>query len=279
MGVDRCSFVVQTVRPNMKTITLTTDFGLADWFVGTMKGVILRTAPNAPVVDLTHGIAPGDIRAGAFALAAAYRYFPAGTIHVAVVDPGVGSERAGVVIETENYHFVGPDNGVFSFALRGERLRSVHRLENPKFQLTEVSRTFHGRDIFAPAAAHLSRGVPAGQFGPRVHDLVQLAWPEPVATSSGLRGEVVHLDHFGNAITNLPASRVLASGATRVTVGGKSVPLRECYADVPRGKPVAVIGSSGLLEVAVSGGNAAKSLKLKCGSRVSLNSFAKQGGT
>jgi S-adenosyl-L-methionine hydrolase (adenosine-forming) len=263
----------------MKAITLTTDFGLTDWFVGTMKGVILRTAPNAPVVDLTHGIAPGDIRAGAYALAAAYRYFPAGTIHVAVVDPGVGSERAGVVIETENYHFVGPDNGVFSFALRGERLRSVHRLENPKFQLTEVSRTFHGRDIFAPAAAHLSRGVPAGQFGPRVHDLVQLAWPEPVATSSGLRGEVVHLDHFGNAITNLPASRVLASGATRVTVGGKSVPLRECYADVPRGKPVAVIGSSGLLEVAVSGGNAAKSLKLKCGSRVSLNSFAKQGGT
>jgi S-adenosyl-L-methionine hydrolase (adenosine-forming) len=127
--------------------------------------------------------------------------------------------------------------------------------------------------------AHLSRGLSAGQFGPHVHDLVQLAWPEPVATSSGLRGEVVHLDHFGNAITNLPASRVLASGATRVTVGGKSVPLRECYADVPRGKPVAVIGSSGLLEVAVSGGNAAKSLKLKCGSRVSLNSFAKQGGT
>jgi len=254
----------------MKAITLTTDFGLADWFVGTMKGVILRVAPNAAIVDLTHGIAPGDIRAGAFALAAAYRYFPAGTIHVAVVDPGVGSERTGVVIETENQFFVGPDNGVFSFALRGERLRSIHRLKNPKFQLTEVSRTFHGRDVFAPAAAHLSRGVPAGQFGPRVHDLVQLAWPEPVGTRSGLRGEVVHLDHFGNAITNLPASRVLASGAIKVTVAGKSVPLRECYADVPRGKPVAVIGSSGLLEIAINGGNAAKALKLKPGARVLL---------
>lgn len=259
----------------MKAITFTTDFGFNDWFVGTMKGVILRTAPNASIVDLTHGIAPGDIRAGAFALAAAYHYFPAGTIHVAVVDPGVGSERAGAVIETENYFFVEPDNGVFSFALRGERLRSIHRLENPKFQLTEVSRTFHGRDVFAPAAAHLSRGVPAGQFGPRVHDLVQLDWPEPAATRSGLRGEVVHLDHFGNAITNLPASRVLASGATKVTVGGKTVPLRECYADVPRGKPVAVIGSSGLLEIAINGGNAAKALKLKCGSKVSLDSFAK----
>jgi len=180
------------------------------------------------------------------------------------------NRSAGVVIETENCLFVGPDNGVFSFALRGERLRSIHRLENPKFQLTEVSRTFHGRDIFAPAAAHLSRGVPAGQFGPRVHDLVQLAWPEPVATKSGLRGEVIHLDHFGNAITNLPASRVLASGATKVTVVGKTVPLRERYTDVPRGKAVAVIGSSGLLEIAINGGNAETVLRLKCGSKLSL---------
>ncbi len=259
----------------MKPITLTTDFGLDDWFVGTMKGVLQRTAPNASVIDVTHGIAPGDIRAGAFALAAAYRYFPAGTIHVAVVDPGVGSERAGLVIETENYFFVGPDNGVFAFALRGERLRSIHRLENPQYQLAEVSRTFHGRDVFAPAAAHLSRGVPVGQFGPRIHDLVQLDWPEPVATKSGLRGEVVHFDHFGNAITNLPASRVLASGAaTQVKVGTKSVPIYDCYAAVKKGKPVAVIGSTGLLEIAINGGNAAKALKLKCGSKVLLGKSA-----
>ena len=258
----------------MKPITLTTDFGLDDWFVGTMKGVIQRTAPNAAVIDVTHGIAPGDIRAGAFALAAAYRYFPAGTIHLAVVDPGVGSERAGVVIETESYFFVGPDNGVFSFALRGERLRSIHRLENPQYQLAEVSRTFHGRDVFAPAAAHLSRGVPASRFGPRVHDLVQLDWPEPVSLKSAVGGEVVYVDGFGNAITNLPAGRVLASGAAKVTAGGKSVPLLACYADVTRGKPVAVIGSSGLLEIAINGGSAAKALKLRRGSRVLLGKSA-----
>lgn len=252
----------------MKSIAITTDFGLDDWFVGTMKGVIQKIAPNAPIVDITHVIKPGDIRAGAFALAAAYRYFPIGTIHLVVVDPGVGSDRAGVVIETENYLFVGPDNGVFSFALSGERLRSIHRLENPKFQLTEVSRTFHGRDVFAPAAAHLSRGVPANRFGPRQHELVQLEWPEPETTKSGLRGEVVYIDHFGNCITNLSASRVLASGATRVKVGAKAVPIHDCYAAVKTGKPVAVIGSTGLLEIAINGGNAAKILKLKSGSRI-----------
>lgn len=254
----------------MKTITLTTDFGLDDWFVGTMKGVILRTAPNAVIVDLTHGIAAGDIRAGAFALAAACRHFPAGTIHVAVVDPGVGSDRAGVVVETENHLFVGPDNGIFSFALRGERLRSIHRLDNPRYRLAEVSRTFHGRDVFAPAAAHLSRGVPVAQFGPRVHELVSLDWPEPVALKSGVGGEVVHLDHFGNAITNLPASRVLASSAGKVTVSSRSVPVREYYSAVAHGRPVAVIGSSGLLEIAIRGGNAARTLKLKRGTKVLL---------
>ncbi len=254
----------------MKPITLTTDFGLEDWFVGTMKGVIQKIAPNALVIDLTHGILPGDVRAGTFVLAAAYRYFPTGTIHTVVVDPGVGGERAGVVIETENNFFVGPDNGVFSFALRGERLRSIHRLENPRFQLAEVSRTFHGRDIFAPAAAHLSRGVPAGQLGPRVHDLLQLEWPEPVAIKSGLRGEVVYIDHFGNCITNLPASRVLTSGATRVKIGAKSVPIHDCYSAVKPGKPVAVIGSTDLLEIAINGGNAAKSLKLKAGAKILL---------
>lgn len=256
----------------MRAITLTTDFGLADWFVGAMKGVLLKIAPTAPVVDLTHGIAPGDIRGGAFALAAAYRYFPAGTIHVAVVDPGVGGERAAIVIETEGFLFVGPDNGIFSYALRGERLRSVHRLENPEFQLTEISRTFHGRDVFAPAAAHLSRGVPASRLGPRLHEFVQLAWPEPIATRSGLRGEIIHVDRFGNCITNLPGSRVLASGATGVKAASKSVPLAESYSAVKPGRPVAVIGSSGLLEIAVNGGSAARTLKLKRGAGVVLPS-------
>jgi S-adenosylmethionine hydrolase len=254
----------------VKVITLTTDFGTDDWFVGTMKGVILKIAPTASLVDITQAIRPGDIRSGAFALAAACRHFPHGTIHVAVIDPGVGGDRAGLVIETDNFLFVGPDNGVFSFALRGERLRSIHRLENPRFQLADVSRTFHGRDIFAPAAAHLSRGVPPNQFGARHHDLVQIEWPEPVITKPGLRGEIVHIDHFGNGITNLPASRVLAIGATRVKVGAKSVPICDSYGAVKLGNPVAVIGSTGLLELAINGGSAAKALKLKTGLRLLL---------
>jgi S-adenosylmethionine hydrolase len=187
-----------------------------------------------------------------------------------VVDPGVGGARAGVVIETETSVFVGPDNGVFSFALRGQKLRSVHRLENPRFQLAEVSRTFHGRDVFAPAAAHLSRGVPPTQFGPRLHELVQLEWPELVKTKSGLRGEVVYIDRFGNCLTNLPASRVLASGTTRIKAGARFVPIRASYSAVKPGKPVAVIGSSGLLEIAVNGGSAAKKLGIKSGARVVL---------
>ncbi|HAV61720.1 MAG TPA: hypothetical protein DCY13_05065 [Verrucomicrobiales bacterium] len=254
----------------MKFITLTTDFGLADWFVGTMKGVIFKLAPSATVVDLTHGIAPGDIHGGAFALAAAARYYPAGTIHVAVVDPGVGGDRHPVVVETENHLFVGPDNGIFSFVLRGERLRSIHRLENPEFRLAEISRTFHGRDIFAPAAAHLSRGVPPGRFGVRLHDLVRLPWPDPVAIKSGLRGEIVHVDHFGNAITNLGGTRVLESRATGVRIGAHRVPLAQSYNAVKPGRPVAVIGSSGLLEIAVNVGSAAKKLSLKRGSKLTL---------
>lgn len=254
----------------MKIITLTTDFGLTDWFVGAMKGVILRFAPNAQVIDITHGIPAGDIRSGAFALAASYRAFPSGTIHVGVVDPGVGSDRAGVVIETEKGFFIGPDNGLFSFVLRGERLKSIHRLDNPQYRLSEISRTFHGRDVFAPAAAHVSRGVPVQQFGERLHELVKIDWPELKSTGTGLRGEVVYVDQFGNAITNLPGSGVLASGATKLKIGAVTVPVKQCYADVPRNKPVAVIGSTGLLEIGVNGGSAAKKFKLKTGSRITL---------
>jgi len=255
----------------MKLIALITDFGLKDWFVGTMKGVIQKIAPDTSVIDLTHGIPAGDIRAGAFALAAASQYFPSGTIYVGVVDPGVGGERAGLIIETENGYFIGPDNGLFSYALRGERLKSIRKIQNPRFQLANVSQTFHGRDVFAPVAAHISRGVPLSQFGTRVHDFEQLDWPEIKITATGLRGQVVYIDHFGNAITNVTGSSVLNSGAQKIRVGQKLVPIEPSYAAVKAGKPVAVIGSSGLLEIAINSGNAAKSLKLKIGSSVLLS--------
>ena len=154
----------------MRLITLTTDFGTRDWFVGTMKGVILGIQPRARVVDITHEIGGGEVRAGAFALRASYSFFPQGTVHIAVVDPGVGSPRRALAVQTANYFFVGPDNGVLSFALMRERIKSIHALENEKYFLKPVSRTFHGRDIFAPVAAHLSRGVSIQTFGPRLKD-------------------------------------------------------------------------------------------------------------
>ena len=155
------------------------------------------------MVDLTHDLPPGDIRGGAFALAASHRFFPKGTIHVAVVDPGVGSRRRAIAVQTAKGVFVGPDNGVLSWALAKEKVRAIHALENEAYFLQPVSRTFHGRDIFAPVAAHLSRGVPIQKLGPALKDFVRLDWPEPRVRRGGFEGEVVYIDRFGNAITNL----------------------------------------------------------------------------
>src|SRR6185437_8130238 len=158
----------------MNIITLTTDFGLADWFAATMKGVILSIQPDAHIVDMTHDIRPGDIRAGAFALAAGCRFFPKATIHVAVVDPGVGSERRAIAVRTSDYFFVGPDNGVLSLALAGENIKAIHRITNERLFRHPISNTFHGRDIFAPVAGHLSKGLPVRRLGPAMKSFVRL---------------------------------------------------------------------------------------------------------
>lgn len=255
----------------MSIITLTTDFGLEDWFVGTMKGVILGLAPCARVIDLTHEIGVCDVRAGAFTLAASYKFFPPGTVHVAVVDPGVGSKRQAVAIKTATYFFVGPDNGVLSWALAKEKIIAIHLLQNQKFFLKPISRTFHGRDVFAPVAAHLATGVPLQEFGPRVKSLVRLPWPEMKKTNGGLQGEVIYIDRFGNAITNIETASVPLDQTKNalVLVGSKKrIPLGGFYVSVPPGKPVAVPGSSGFLEIAVNGGSAQNRLRLKIGTRV-----------
>lgn len=252
----------------MSTITLITDFGLNDWFAGTMKGVILSTNPRATVVDITHGISAGDIRSGALALAGSYHFFPAGAVHVAVVDPGVGSQRLAIAVRTARYVFVGPDNGVLSFALARERITAIHRLANDKFFLPRVSTTFHGRDIFAPVAGHLSKGIPIGKLGPRLSNFTRLHWPQPRRTSNAVRGEIIHLDHFGNAITNLDESALdgFSPSACMVLVKRKvRCPMAPFYGAVPGGKPLAVMGSSGFLEIAVNGGSAARKLGLKPG--------------
>jgi S-adenosyl-L-methionine hydrolase (adenosine-forming) len=257
----------------MQIITLTSDFGARDWFVGTMKGVILNANPKARIVDLTHEIPAGDIRAGAFALLASCRFFPKGTVHVAVVDPGVGSARRAIAVQTANHFFVGPDNGLFSWVLAKERLRAIRALENEAYWRLPLSRTFHGRDIFAPVAAHLSRGVAIQKLGPALRDFVRLDWPEPVATRDGVRGEVLYLDRFGNAITNLSGDRGSLPGKPPRYVfrrGKRLCPLAEFYQSVPCGRPVAVLGSSGFLEIAINAASAAERLGLRVGDAVEL---------
>ncbi len=244
----------------MSIITLTTDFGAADWFVGSMKGVILGINPQTTVVDITHEVPAGDIRAGAFALMAGYRSFARGTVHVAVVDPGVGGPRAALAVRTASCVFVGPDNGVLSWALRWEKVEEVRRLENADYFRHPVCPTFHGRDVFAPVAAHLSKGVKFDALGPLTGEWVNQPWPEPTAHG----GEIIYIDRFGNAITNL------REAATAVIVGGQEIPVRPFYQAVPAGQPLALISSTGLLEIAVNGGCAARGLGLKVGHVVNL---------
>ncbi|MBI2948170.1 MAG: SAM-dependent chlorinase/fluorinase, partial [Verrucomicrobia bacterium] len=248
----------------MQIITLTTDFGTDDWFAGTMKGVILSVNPKASIVDITHGIRLGDIRAGAFALAAAYRFFPRGTVHVAVVDPGVGSERKAIAVRTKDYFFVGPDNGLLSCALAREVIRSIHRLENKKFFLPFVSQTFQGRDVFAPVAAHLSKGVAIGKLGPRAASCKMLTLPTPIRRGHELVGEVIYLDRFGNGITNirgedleaweadgLKKNRALARNPPP-TPPRRGALSNGCLASSPPGRGVGVGSWAGLGEVSNS---------------------------
>ena len=236
-----------------------------------MKAVVLGINPQAKLIDLTHEIPAGDIRAGAFALMAGFRFFPKGTVHVAIVDPGVGSPRRALAVQTQDYLFVGPDNGVLSWALAREPIKAVHQLENKMYFLEPVSRTFHGRDIFAPVAAHLSRGVQVDRFGRELADWVRLPWPAPTQCRGALRGEVVYVDRFGNAVTNLNAELLLKEGVSTCEVRGRRkvrCGVGAFYGAVPAHQPIAVIGSSGFLEIAVNGDSAARQLGLRIGNEV-----------
>jgi S-adenosyl-L-methionine hydrolase (adenosine-forming) len=252
----------------MAIITLTTDFGTRDWFVGSMKGVILGVNPQITIVDITHEIPAGDIRAGAFALAASCRCFPRLTVHVVVVDPGVGSSRAAIVVRTTDYFFVGPDNGVMSLALSQENVLEIRRIENETFLRQPVSGTFHGRDVFAPVAARLTQGVMLDAIGGKLPDYVRLEWVQPKAVGGLLRGEIIHIDRFGNCITNIGAA-VKVTGKVRVA-GTVECEFRRAYSEVAPNQPVALIGSTGFLEIAVNGGHAAQLLGLKIGDPVEL---------
>ena len=248
-------------------ITLTTDFGLRDSFVGTMKGVILGIAPAVQIVDLTHGIAAGDVRGGAFALMTATPFFPPGTIHVAVIDPGVGSARKAVAIRTGRAVFIGPDNGVLSWAVKEADPLEIRSVENSDVFLPQVSNTFHGRDLFAPAAAWLAAKREFCELGPELAHFQRTDWPNPIRVQEGWKTEVIHVDTYGNAITAFPAVRT--NGVQSVMLpGGKRIPFEGFYAAVPRGNPLAVIGSSGFVEIAINQGDAARELSLRTGSEV-----------
>jgi S-adenosylmethionine hydrolase len=240
-------------------ITLTSDFGLEDPFVGVMKGVILAICPEARLVDLTHQLAPRDVLAGALALEGAVPFFAAGTVHLAVVDPGVGSARRALAIRAAGSYFVGPDNGLFTFGFSGAGWVAVS-LESAAHRLSPVSRTFHGRDIFAPAAAHLAAGVPLERLGPPVADPVRIPWPACRRDGDDLLGEVIGSDRFGNLLTSVTADdlrQMSADMPVSVLLDGRELgPLVSSYADGRQGEGAAIVGSTGRLEIFVRNGSA-----------------------
>jgi S-adenosylmethionine hydrolase len=251
-------------------ITLTTDFGEDSPYVAAMKGVILGINPQVRIVDLSHQVPPQDVRYAAFFLTSAIPYFPPEVLHVVVVDPGVGSERAILYVETDGHRLLVPDNGCWT-ELPASKPPPVRRLSERGFWREPVSATFHGRDIFAPVAARLSLGLDPARLGPAVTDWVRLPTRAPELGTDSLAGEVVFVDHFGNLITNIPGAAFLALAARplRITIEGQPVPRHvRTYAEVDPGAVVALVGSTERLEIAVSQGSAARQLRLGVGSRV-----------
>jgi S-adenosylmethionine hydrolase len=253
-------------------ITLTTDFGTDSPYVAAVKGVILALNPAARVVDLSHEIPPQDVRHAAFFLASALPYFPASALHVVVVDPGVGGERSALYVEVAGQRLLAPDNGCWTLVAEGEAPARVIRLAEPRFWRQPVSATFHGRDIFAPVAAHLSLGVAPEELGPPVSGWVRLETPAPRSGMNSVSGEVVFIDHFGNLITNIPADRVrtpdvLAVGEQTFNGGFRWV---RTYAEADAGALVALASSRGVLEVAVVRGSAARRLRATVGTPVTV---------
>ena len=257
-------------------ITLLTDFGWRDGYIGAMKGVILGINPQCLIVDVAHEVSPHDVMGAALALGNIYPHFPRGTIHLVVVDPGVGGKRKPLVLETKRYLFVGPDNGIFDLVLKREKSIRAYDLAESRFLLPQVSQTFHGRDIFAPAAAHLSLGVSPRRMGPAVSlaDLVTLDIPSPLQEGETLRGEVIYTDHFGNLITNIPQEvlREFAPDETvKMHIGGEEISgLKSSYSEGRRGEIIALWGSSGLLEISLKERNLSRVRGWAKGERVRI---------
>ena len=258
-------------------VTLTTDFGLNDHFVGTMKGVILKIVPNAEIVDICHSVQAFDILDGALALAQAYSYFPPRTVHLVVVDPGVGSARRPIIASSEEQNFVAPDNGVLSLMYAREERLSVRHITSEHYFLQPISNTFHGRDIFAPVAAYLAKGVDHEKFGEEITDFVRFNAPRPKPTDANtIRGVVLRVDRFGNLITNfalqdVPALFQQTPPAFKIVVGKREISvMRSNYAEGAPGEVFGILGSMGYLEIVANRSSAAQLVGSGKGTEVQL---------
>ncbi len=261
----------------MAIITLTTDFGWADYFVGAMKGIIYQIAPKSTVVDITHEIAPQNILAGAIVLREIWRAFPPGTIHVCVIDPSVGSNRNIILARYANQFFLVPDNGVITLIHRIYVPEEVYLVTNTSLFCQPVSNTFHGRDIFAPVAAHLAKGIKPSQVGPKTNTIKLIDIPQPIQKETGeLIGQIIHIDNFGNLITNITADvlkqTVKSTGNINVYLETKLIgPILRTFADVEENQAVAYIGSAGFLEIAANKSRADKMLDGRIGTAVKIS--------
>lgn len=274
-------------------VTLLTDFGENDSYVGAMKGVLLSILPDARLVDISHQVGPQDVQQAAGIISAIYKYYPPHTVHLIVVDPGVGTTRRPIAVQTDRGRFVAPDNGVLTHVLRKASSWQAVALENSDYWLPEPSQTFHGRDIFSPVAAHLASGVSLSDLGPSIDDLVTIQIPPLARVPGGVKGEVVRIDHFGNVLTNiqsltwvddttlefkppderltLPEPISFTASSARVTFSWRTLDgLQRTYGEAPSGDTLALVGSSGELEVSVNQGNAADKLAIQVGDPVTL---------
>jgi S-adenosylmethionine hydrolase len=251
-------------------ITITTDFGLKDPYVAEMKGVIYAIKPAAKIVDVSHQIDKYSVRAAAFVLASAAPYFAKGTVHVVVVDPGVGTSRRAIVVQTKKAYFVGPDNGVLMLAAQAQGIKHIYELTNQKYMLPEVSSTFHGRDVFAPAAAYLDKGVKPQEFGVEITDPVMPKFAAIERKNASVFGEVLHVDGFGNVITNIGRAEVATAKTVKVNLHHVSLQLHcsETYGNAKSQEPIALIGSHGFLELALNQGSFSEKYRVNSGDRI-----------
>ena len=253
-------------------ITLTTDFGQRDSYVAEMKGVILTRNPNATIIDITHCVEKFDIRTAAFMLASAAPYFPKGTVHLAVVDPGVGTERHAILVQTKQGFFVGPDNGVLMLSAKNQGIEHTYELSNPKFMLPKVSATFHGRDIFAPAAAYLDIGVKPAEFGPEIAGGVMPEFARVKRGDGSLIGEILHVDGFGNIITNISQNEMVQAKTINIKLHNISLNIAfgKTYAQTKSREAIALIGSHGFLEIALNQASAVEKFNAAAGEKIEV---------